>query len=269
MPETTAQSRVIQRLRHDTRLRLLTVSGITDISPLMRRIRLNGDMTGFVSPSHADHIKAFFFPDGTPRQLPPVGPNGAQFPPGTRREMRDYTPRFWSVAEGWIDLDFVLHGDGPASGWAAAAQLGDTLVIGGPRGSQLVPIAFDWYLLAGDETALPAIGRRIEELPEGAPVLAIIEVENEAEQQTFATRANLTLQYVHRNGAAAGTTCLVRDAVATAIFPQGDGYAYVAGEVNMARAVKAHLLEERGFNPEWVKAAGYWHLGIADAQEDH
>ena len=250
MPETTAQSRVIQRLRHDTRLRLLTVSGITDITPLMRRIRLNGDMTGFVSPGHADHIKAFFFPDGTPHQLPPVGPHGAQFPPGTRREMRDYTPRFWSVAEGWIDLDFVLHGDGPASGWAAAAQLGDTLVIGGPRGSQLVPIAFDWYLLAGDETALPAIGRRIEELPEGSPVLAIIEVENEAEQQTFATRANLTLQYVHRNGAAAGTTSLVRDAVAAAIFPQGDAYAYVAGEVNMARAVKAHLIEERGFNPE-------------------
>jgi NADPH-dependent ferric siderophore reductase len=269
MPETTSQSRVIQRLRHDTRLRLLTVSGIKDITPLMRRIRLNGDMTGFVSPGHADHIKAFFFPDGTPHQLPPVGPNGAQFPPGTRREMRDYTPRYWSVDEGWIELDFVLHGDGPASGWAASAQIGDTLVIGGPRGSQIVPLGFDWYLLAGDETALPAIGRRIEELPKGKPVVAVIEVESKAEEQHFETEADLTLIYAHRNGAAAGTTSLVRDAVAAAIFPQGDVYAYVAGEVNMARAVKAHLLEERGFNPEWVKAAGYWHLGIADAQEDH
>ena len=269
MPETASSPRAIQRIRHDTRLRLLTVAGITDITPLMRRIRLEGDMTGFASPGHADHIKAFFFAEGTPAELPPVGPNGAKFPPGTKREMRDYTPRYWSVDEGWIDLDFVLHGDGPASGWAAAAQLGDTLVIGGPRGSQVVPLAFDWYLLAGDETALPAIGRRIEELPTGTPVLAVIEVESKAEEQHFETEADLTLIYVHRNGAAAGTTSLVRDAVTAASFPPGEAYAYIAGEVNMARSVKAHLLETRGFNPEWVKAAGYWHLGIADAQEDH
>ena len=269
MSESTAHPRAIQRIRHDTRLRLLTVTGITDVTPMMRRIRLEGDMSGFVSPGHADHIKAFFFADGTPAELPPVGPNGAQFPPGTKREMRDYTPRYWSLEEGWIELDFVLHGDGPASGWAAATKLGDTLVIGGPRGSQVVPLAFDWYLLAGDETALPAIGRRIEELPQGAEVVAVIEVENKAEEQHFDTRADLTLIYVHRNGAPAGTTNLLRDAIAEADFPPGEAYAYIAGEVNMARAVKAHLLEKRGFNPEWVKAAGYWHLGIADAQEDH
>lgn len=269
MPETAANSRTIQRIRHDTRLRLLTVTGITNVTPLMRRIRLEGDMTGFVSPGHADHIKAFFFADGTPAELPPVGPNGAQFPPGTQREMRDYTPRYWSVEDSWIDLNFVLHGDGPASGWAATAKIGDTLVIGGPRGSQVVPLAFDWYLLAGDETALPAIGRRIEELPAGTPVLAVIEVESKAEEQYFQTEADLTLIYVHRSGAAPGTTSLLRDAVAKADFPPGEAYAYIAGEVNMARAVKTHLLDQRGFNPEWVKAAGYWHLGVADAHEDH
>ena len=269
MLETAANARVIQRIRHDTRLRLLTVTGITDITPLMRRIRLEGDMTGFVSPGHADHIKAFFFPQGTPSELPPVGPNGAQFPPGTRREMRDYTPRYWSVDGGWIDLDFVLHGDGPASGWAAAARIGDTLVIGGPRGSQVVPLAFDWYLLAGDETALPAIGRRIEELPAGAKVLALIEVDNAAEEQRFDTEADLTLTYLHRNGAPAGTTSLVLDAARAATFPEGVAYAYIAGEVGMAKSVRAHLTESRGFNPEYVKAAGYWRLGVADAHEDH
>lgn len=268
MTDGSFNPRAIQRLRHDTRLRLLTVAAITDVTPLMRRFRLEGDMEGFVSPGHADHIKAFFFPEGTVPSLPPVGPNGAEFAPGTRPEMRDYTPRAWSVEEGWIELDFVLHGDGPASTWAATAELGSTLVIGGPRGSQVVPMSFDWYFLAGDETALPAIGRRIEELPADATVVAVIEVDNPAEEQRFETAADLTLIYVHRNGAPSGTT-LLADAVAATPLPEGEAYAYIAGEVNMARAVRAHLTQARGFNPEWVKAAGYWHRGIADAHEDH
>ena len=269
MTETQTDRRAIQRHRHDTRMRLLTVTAITDMTPLMRRIRLAGDMAGFASLGHADHIKAFFFAPGVTPELPPIGPNGAEFRPGTRPEMRDYTPRSWNIEEGWIDLDFVLHGDGPASGWAANVRTGDTLVIGGPRGSQVVPLAFDWYLLAGDETALPAIGRRIEEMPAGTKVFAVIEVENRAEEQSFKTAADLTIVYVHRNGAAAGTTSLVHDAIAAAGLPQGEAYAFIAGEVTMARSVKAHLVDERGFNPEWVKAAGYWHLGVADAHEDH
>lgn len=261
--------RAPQRVRLETRMRLLRVVAVTDITPLMRRVRLEGDLAGFASPGHADHIKAFFFPDGVEPLLPPIGPNGAEFPPGTRPEMRDYTPRAWSVDEGWIDLDFVLHGDGPASGWAATVAPGKTLVIGGPRGSVVVPMTYDWYLLAGDETALPAIGRRIEELPAGAKVMAFVEVADAAEEQAFETKTDLDLVYVHRNGAAAGTTSLVLDAIQAAQFPDGVAYGYIAGEVNMAKAVRAHLTDARGFRAEYVKAAGYWRLGVADAHEDH
>ncbi|ODT71075.1 MAG: NADPH-dependent ferric siderophore reductase [Pelagibacterium sp. SCN 63-23] len=261
--------RAPQRVRHETRLRLLTATQVTDITPLMRRVRLEGDLVGFASPGHADHIKAFFFPEGVTPLLPPIGPNGAEFPPGTRPEMRDYTPRFWNVEDGWIELDFVLHGDGPASLWAESAAPGTTLVIGGPRGSVVVPMAYDWYLLAGDETALPAIGRRIEELPAGAKVLAFIEVENAAEEQVFGTKSDLALAYVHRNGAAAGTTGLLLEALKGADFPAGTAYAYIAGEVTMAQSIRAHLTAERGFDPRYIKAAGYWRLGVADAQEDH
>ena len=264
-----ADPRAVQRFRHETKLRLLEVTAITDVTPLMRRVRLGGDMSGFASLGHADHVKVFFFADGTPSELPPLGPNGAQFPPETIWDMREYTPRYRNVAEGWIELDFVLHGDGPAASWAAKVEIGDTLVIGGPRGSQVVSLAFDWYLLAGDETALPAIGCRIEELPAGTRAVAVIEIASSAEEQSFKTAADVTLLYVHRNGAAAGTTTLIHDAIAGADLPKGEAYAYVAGEVNMSRAVKAHLVEQRGFNPEWVKAAGYWHLGVADAHEEH
>lgn len=261
--------RAPQRVRHDTRMRLLEVTEVTDITPLMRRISLKGDMEGFASPGHADHIKAFFFPAGVEPMLAPIGPRGAEFPEGKRPEMRDYTPRFFDVEAGTIDLEFVLHGDGPASSWAAQAAVGQKLVIGGPRGSVVVPTTYDWYLLAGDETALPALARRIEELPAGAKVVAIIEVADAAEEQDFATAADLDLTYVHRDGAAAGTTDLILNAIKAAEFPEGVAYAYIAGESQMSKAVRVHLTDERGFNPEYVKAAGYWLLGTADAKEPH
>lgn len=264
-----AVPRAPQRIRHDTRMRLLEVVSVTDVTPRMRRFRFSGDMEGFASPGHADHIKAFFFPAGVEPKIVPIGPRGAEFAPGERPEMRDYTPRAWSVDGNWIDLDFVLHGDGPASGWAAGATVGSKLVIGGPRGSVVVPAAFDWYLLAGDETALPALGRRIEELPAGSKILAVIEVEDAAEEQRFETAADLSLHYVHRNGEPAGTTTLLRDAVASLTFPTGVAYAYIAGEVTMAQSIRTHLTESRGFDPRYIKAAGYWRLGVADAQEDH
>jgi NADPH-dependent ferric siderophore reductase len=264
----TIDPRAPLRVRHETRMRLLEVATITDITPRMRRFRLEGDMAGFASLGHADHIKAFFFADGVEPFLAPIGPNGAQWP-GERPQMRDYTPRDWDVDAGWIDLDFVLHGDGPASSWAANARIGSKLVIGGPRGSLVIPAAYDWYLLAGDETALPALGRRIEELPAGARVLAIIEVADKAEEQAFTTAADLSLTWLHRNGAPAGTTSLILDAIRGMAFPQGAAYAYLAGESTMSKAVRAHLTDERGFNPEYVKAAGYWLLGVADAQEPH
>jgi len=235
----------------------------------MRRFTLKGDMAGFVSAGHADHIKAFFFPPGVEPKTAPIGPRGAEFAPEEAPQMRDYTPRYWNLDQGTLELDFVLHGDGPASSWAAAASVGSKLVIGGPRGSLVVPAAFDWYLLVGDETALPAIGRRIEELPPGSKVLALVEVADRSEQQHFETAADVRLHYLYRDGAPAGTTTLILDAVRTMDLPSGVPYAYVAGESGMSQAVRAHLTEQRGMDPQYIKAAGYWLLGVPDAKEPH
>jgi len=259
-----------QRIRHEVKMRVLTVSAVSAITPSMIRVTLSGDeLAGFTSLGFDDHVKVFITPEGTPAIRPVPGPDGLVFPEGTPRPpMRDYTPRRYDAENHTLDVDFVLHGDGPASSWAAQVEVGQTLLIGGPRGSMVVPTTYDWYLLAGDETALPAIGRRIEELPEGAHVIAIIEVANAAEEQTFTTKANLDITWLHRNGAPAGTTDLIQKAIAAKTLPQGDAFAFVAGEAGMSRTVKADLIE-RGLNPEWMKAAGYWLLGEADAHEPH
>lgn len=257
-------NRTVERIRLETRTRLLTVASVTDITPHMRRIRFTGpELEGFQSPGHADHIKVFLSADGKPLPRPEHRPDGLAWPEGTPRPfMRDYTPRYYDPVALTLDLDFVLHGDGPASTWAQNAKAGDPLVIGGPRGSLIVPDAFDWYLLVGDETALPAIGRRIEELPAGKPAIAVIEVPEAADEQRFETNAQVEICWVHRNDLEAGAQNMLLPKVAGLEFPAGEGYAFVAGEAQMSKELKAHLID-RGMNPEYIRAPGYWVKGQA------
>ena len=257
------------RVRHETRARLLTVVAVNDVTPLMRRVTLGGDqLEGFTSLGFDDHIKVFFPPVGGILETPTFGPDGLVFANG-RPPMRDYTPRRFDAEAKTLDIDFVLHGDGPASSWASQVKVGDPALIAGPRGSMVVPDAFDWYLLAGDETALPAIGRRLEELPVGVTALVTIEVAGPAEEQNLTTAANATIRWVHRNGAAAGTSTVLQEALAELQLPEGRGFAFVAGEAKLGREAKRLLIEERGMPPELVKTAGYWALGEADAHLPH
>ncbi len=257
-------NRTIERLRLETRIRMLTVAAVTDITPHMRRIRLAGpELKGFRSPGHADHIKVFLPSDGKPLPRPERRPEGLAWPDeGGRPFLRDYTPRYFDPVALTLDIDFVLHGDGPASEWASNAKPGDPAMIGGPRGSMIVPDGFDWYLLAGDETALPAIGRRIEELPAGKPAIAIIEVPEAADEQRFDTRSPVVIHWIHRNGSDAGAQNLILAKTAELDFPRGEAFAFVAGEAEMSRTMKAHLIA-RGLNHEYIRAPGYWVRGEA------
>jgi NADPH-dependent ferric siderophore reductase len=271
MSEALVQPRTLQRIRHNTRMRLLHVVDVVDITPRMRRVALRGDMEGFASPGFGDHIKCFFTEPGVEPVLPGFGPNGAIWPEGMRRpEGRDYTPRYFDAAAGTLVLDFVLHGDGPASSWAQQVAHGQKLLIGGPRGSLVVPPDFGLHFLAADETGLPAVFRRIEELPSGTKVVAVIEVADKGEEQPVTTAADLELHWVHRDGAPAGTTTKLIDRVRALALPDAAlAYGFIAAEAGMSRSVGRHLIDEGGFNPEWVKAAGYWLLGVADANEPH
>jgi len=257
-----------QRVRHPLRLRVLEVAEVRAITPRMVRVALVGpDLEDFTSLAYDDHVKVFFPHPGKPVPVPVVSENGLAFPEGQRPPARDYTPRRFSAQA--LEIDFVLHGDGPASTWAAQARPGQMLAVGGPRGSFVVSNDFDWYLLAGDETALPAIGRRLEELPAGAKAIAVIEVADAAEEQAFALKADARITWLHRNGAEPGTTTLLADAIGALALPPGDGYCFVAAEANAAKAVRSLLVERFGHNPDWVKAAGYWQRLSADFDDGH
>jgi NADPH-dependent ferric siderophore reductase len=257
---------VAERVRHELKFRLATVVGNERITPRMARITLSHpDFANFPSLAYDDHVKLFFPPDGGELAMPAPGPNGLEWPEGAPRpEGRDYTPRSFDHARQQVVIDFVLHEGGLASAWAEAARPGDTLGIGGPRGSFVVRSGFDYYVLIGDETALPAIGRRIEELPADARVFAFIEIADSGERQHFTTPATLELTWVERN-----TGASLLETVRATAFPSGSGYVFIAGEAAMSGALREHFVTERGHDPDLIKAASYWRRGEADFDDGH
>lgn len=238
------------RLRHEgARRRVLTVADKRYLSPHYLSIRFDCDDFGdFVSASPDDHIKLFLPQDG-----PVVG----------RPPMRDYTPRAFDAAAGLMVIDFALHQPaGPATAWAIAAQPGDRIEIGGPRGSVLLPDDRDWYWLIGDETALPAIARRLYEWPEAA-IQALIAVDGGAEEIALPPTAGSTIQWVHRPASAAHDPAALVAAVDALDLPAGTGFVWIAAEAGVARQLRETLLA-KGQPLGRIKASGYWTRGVAD-----
>jgi NADPH-dependent ferric siderophore reductase len=264
--------RTARRVRHELKMRLLQVREVSHLTPKMVRIVVGGEaLAGFISAAHDDHVKLFFPQPGQDKPvLPTPTPNGPVYPEGAPRPAaRDYTPRRHDAAANTLAIDFVLHGEGPATRWAAQARPGQFLGVGGPRGSFIVPDDFDWYLLAGDETAIPAIGRRLEELPAGARVIAVVEVADSAEEQQFQSRTHLEMHWLHRAGAEAGNHLLLQRAFTELIVPPGEGYAWVAAEASAAKALRRYLVDQRGLPKDRVKAAAYWKHGAVAVHETY
>jgi NADPH-dependent ferric siderophore reductase len=232
------------RVRHETRRRSLTVLATHRLSPNMLRLRFGGpDLAGFTSLSPGDHVKLFV----------PEGSGGIA--------MRDYTPRRYSADGGWLDIDFALHDAGPATRWAKQARPGDRVEIGGPRGSLVIGGPVAGWLLIGDETALPSIARRIEEMAPGVPVTSIIAIADASDRQQIETLADHRAIWVHREDAVDPSALL--DAVAAEPLAS-QMFVWIAAEANVARALRDAVVA-RGVPSDWMRAAGYWVAGAADA----
>jgi len=260
-------SRSVQRVRNPLRVRRLQVLHSQRLSPHFVRVGLGGDeLEGFISASFDDHLKLMLpATPGTELVLPVPGPEGLALPPGAPRPlMRDYTPRRYSAAAGELLLDFVLHeGNAPAADWAAQAQPGQEVGIGGPRGSFVVAMDWDWHLLIGDETALPAIGRRLEELPPGAKAAVLVETADPADCLPLTSRADLQLHWLQR-----GPDESLAEATRGLRLPTGEGYAWAAGEASAIAATRRVLLETHGLPKERIRAAAYWKRGVAAHHEN-
>lgn len=255
----------IQVVEHEFRFRLLDVLRTEWLTPRMVRVTLGGDaLHGFRSDAPDDGMRLFFPPDASdPAWLPTVAGAKLVFP-GERPPGREYTPRRFDPLAGELAFDFVVHGDGPASAWAASASPGQPLGFSGPRKSRTVVGNVDWYLLAGDESGLPSIARRLEELPDGTRAIAVIEVEDASEEQPIETRADLELIWLHRATATTDVSDLLANALRAITFPSGEVFAWAAGEASSMRATRRHLFQERDIPETRSRITGYWKRAIAN-----
>ncbi|MBS1103494.1 siderophore-interacting protein [Gluconobacter sp. Dm-62] len=238
---------VIQRVRHELRRRSLDVRTVSRLTPHMIRITLTGtDLADFTSASPDDHIKIF---------VPDADGSIAR---------RDYTPRRYDTQAGELLLDFVDHPGGPAASWAQTVRPGDRLNIGGPKGSQVITGAIGHWLLIGDETALPAIGRRVEELSPDTPVTTVVAVPGPEDEQNFETLSHHIAHWIHRSLEHADDACGILARLENLEMPENT-FIWVAAEAGVAKAIKQYFLQERHIPAQWIKASGYWVKGVSDA----
>lgn len=226
----------------------LQVVAVHDITPRMRRVQLSGPELETLEHLPGQDVMLIF-----PRD-------------GARPIHRRYTiRRFDRGARPLLELNFVMHGDGPAARWARAARPGSGIEVAGPRGKITLAEDADWHLFAGDETGLPAALAMMEALPTGVPASGFFVVDGPAEEQPLgeAGGPGRALSWVHR-GEAPEVDRDLAAVIRAADLPAGRGHAYLAGELGLVAALQS-CLQERGLPPEQVSGKPYWNRARANA----
>ncbi len=254
---------------------LASVVSIGHLTPAMIRVVLRLEGGERLLPSgHPDEWVRLAVPadDETPVVLPVLRENGRwEMPEGADYSPnRPYTVRRWYPETCEMVLDMVVHEGGVAANWAMGAKVGDIVGICNPEGRFWLPKGSRWLLMLTDITGLPAVGRVLEELPEGFRVIVHVEVPSDADRQEIGeiieTVADLEISWHTCHGLKPerpGYTELPRIAREIRQLPDGPGYIYIAGEAKAAAECRKHFRDTLGFDKRCIDAVGYWIEGRA------
>ncbi len=245
-PDTSA---LLARLGDEVSLWDLEVTATEALTPTMRRIRCT-----------APGLETLSYLAGQDFMLTVPSAGATTF-------RRRYTIRSFDPAAPSVDIDVVLHGDGPAAAWAASVQPGGRIEAIGPRGKVTVDPAAEWHLFAGDDSALPASLAMAESLPDPDRALVVLEVDGpDDQQQAYAADGReVPVHWLHRAGADPASAERLVGALDIIDLPSsGYGHAYLAGELGVVAKMRAALLG-RGMTPEQISAKPYWRSGRANA----
>jgi NADPH-dependent ferric siderophore reductase len=256
----------VRRIRQKPRL--AEVIRVERLTPQMVRVVLGGqELEGFTTRGPAEHLKVNFPPPGQSKLvLPEWGPDGPILKEGQQRPLnRTYTPRRWDAQTGELTVDFLLHGEGIGSSWAQQARPAQIVAVSHqPGGAYKVDADADWYLIGGDEAALPAIGTLLEALPAHCSAHVFVEVANEAEELKLESPARFQVTWLHHGGAAGRVGRGLEQAVREFSFPEGNGHVWIGCEASVMRDIRRHLLNQRGMARAHAHTQGYWKHGATN-----
>ena len=242
------------------------VVGVQRLTPAIVRLTLSGgDLAGFTMPDATDaYINVAIPPDGAPYDavFEPARVR-AEHPQHHWPARRRYTVRDWDAANQLLTIDFVVHGEGVAGPWAAAAEPGTVLVFEGPSGGYRPDVAADWHLFVGDESALPAIAASLEAVPAGALAIVRLVCDGPAHELALASAGSLDIRWLNRSGSTDESELLAQS-VRDLPFPRGRLHAFVHGEAEEIRAVRRHLHLERGLSRADMSCSPYWRRDMTD-----
>jgi NADPH-dependent ferric siderophore reductase len=242
------------------------VQEVIRLTPTMVRVVLGGEgLEGFAPTPFTDqYVNALFVPEGAPYSVPFDPEVARACAPGQRPVGRRYTIRRWDPAGRRVTIDFVVHGDvGFAGRWAHRAEVGDRLQMVGPAGGYAPSATADWHLMVGDESALPAVAASLEQVRPGVPALVVAVVDGPDHELALDCPGDAKVQWIHRRSGP-GHPDLLPAAVASTEFPSGTVDVFVHGEAGEVRAIRRHLVVDRGIPEEGASISPYWRRNFTD-----
>jgi NADPH-dependent ferric siderophore reductase len=246
------------------------VASVSTLTPRMVSVHVTADdLTRFAEAAPTAHIKVFLPVAGQDAPTMPImTPEGRVWPEDQPRPtVRTYTPRAFDPESGTLEIQFLLHGVGPASQWAQRAKPGDKLAIGGPGGRFAPDPDIARWWIAGDESALPAIGMLLDALPASAAAEVHLEVEGSSDEIALDSDAAVSLVWHHRRDGEGRYGAELLDAAAGAEISAGT-QTWVACEAGAVRRIRTLLLGEKAVPAASLVTRGYWRIGESD-HPDH
>lgn len=238
---------------------VLQVQQTLSLSPSMQRLTLTGpELADFPEVAPGAYVKLMFTFDNQPVTWIPESLQEVQ--------LRTYTVRFVDQAQRTLTIDMALHGAdataGPASHWATQAKPGDKITVGGPGSVKGLPTGYDWLLMVGDITALPAIASHLEQLPATTQGYAVIKVPED--QDKIELTKPPAMQVIWHVETEAVST--LSDTVSELTPAPGIVAAWAACEFSDMRALRTLFRQRWNINHEYLYISSYWRKGRREDQ---
>lgn len=227
----------------------------------MVRVTFSGDeLAGLTIDQPAASVRLLLPRPGTDQLVMPTW-NGNEFllPDGERPTIRTFTPHGTGPETPELDIDIVLHGTGSASEWAERAKPGDRAAVSGPGRGYEIDASASAFLLAGDQTAIPAISQLLEAIPADLPVTAMIEVAEPDARMALPDHPKSEIQWLDLTPGDAPGNALVAAVREAALDPAAQVWA--AGEAAAVQRIRRHLFDDRDLPRSQATVRGYWKHG--------